>query len=83
MAEVDEPNWKREGAAEGAAAELAGVAPKENVGAAEPVLGAPKAAGAVPVVPNAGVVVATVPNEGAAAVLTTAPKVEATVVLKG
>ena len=74
------PNWNREGAADGAGVELAGVAPKENVGAAEPVEGAPKAGGAVPVAPKAGVVVATAPKEGAAAVLATAPKVGATVV---
>jgi len=73
------PNWNREGAAEGAGVELAGVAPKENEGAAEPVEGAPKAGGAVPVAPKAGVVVATAPKEGGAAVLATAPKVGAAV----
>ena len=84
VAGADEPpNWKREGAAEGAGVELTGVAPKENVGAAEPVEGAPKAGGLVPEAPKAGVVVATAPKEGAAAVLATAPKVGATVEPKG
>jgi len=74
------PNWNREGAADGAGVELAGVAPKENVGAAEPVEGAPKAGVAVPVAPKAGVVVVTAPKVGAAAVLATAPKVGVAVV---
>lgn len=73
------PNWKREGAADGAGVELTGVAPKENVGA-EVAEGAPKAGGAVPVAPKAGAVVATAPKEGGAAVPVAAPKVGATVV---
>lgn len=76
---AEPPNWNKEGAADGAGAELAGVAPKENEVAAETVEGTPKAGGAVPVAPNAGVEVATAPKEGAAAVLATAPKVGATV----